>query len=607
MGNGTNDSCLPDGSDLSRRTLLAATGGGLLAGCLGGSESTPTPTDVGTPSPTPPPTPTDEADDGPLTGTEGGETDVHVADYGAEPGVDEDQTAAIRDAFRAAAKQGATITFEEGTYHCNSSGPVTRQAAGGTVPLDQTFFTIEEFEDLTIEGNGATISLAGRVVDGTRHFAQTFKISNCPGLTIRDVTIDWDRDIPHTGGTVVENTDEYADIEVADGYTPREGLMAVALHPYDLERDHLVGSLHNQNGSGARCERRSDSILRVEKTDAHANTLQEGQGVQVRHMTHEAMGMRMNNNDDLLLQNVVFHSIPGFACTPNGHNVTVEDCAVTPRDDLFMSACRDGFHLGSTSGKLRFRNVTATKSGDDAFNLKVTRREATVKSPNTLELNNNVGSSWFDVGDEIEVGTGPNPYVPEATMTIADMEGPTAHLDLIFENDLPESVQNADLISAANVSKMPDTAVIENSKIGALRGTCRFMIDNLTLRNVEFEHMGTPWIFMVGHLEGVPPSNLTMEECTFKDCGGIFPLITHYPTESLTADFMTGHTFRNNTWENQRDTQNALRLDFMSELTFEGNDFSGLADGVQPVNFGNKVDCDTVTIDGQTGCTFPPQ
>jgi hypothetical protein len=248
-----------------------------------------------------------------------------------------------------------------------------------------------------------------------------------------------------------------------------------------------------------------------------------------------------------------------------------------------------------------------TKSGDDAFNRKTNRLEVSVPDATTIQLSGLVGDGWFEAGDTLEVGIGPNPYVVETTATIAETEGPMTELTLTLEEPLPQSVQNADLVSMTNVSKMPDSAVIEDSKIGALRGTCRFMIDNLTLRNIEFEHMGTPWIFMVGHVEGVPPSDLTMEDCTFNDCGNIFPVIAHYPLGSLTSDFMTGHTFRNNTWENHRGSQKAMDLNYMSEVTFEGNDFSGLADGAQPVNFGNEVDCDTVTIDGQTGCVFPPQ
>jgi polygalacturonase len=140
-----NDEASEDGKNrLSRRVVLATTGATVSgAGCLsGGEEPTATPQpDVASPTPSPTDSNTYTGEWPTITGTEGGPTEIDVTDYGATPDDETDDTMAIRAAFEAAGKEGATVTFPAGTYRAQSKHSIPGRAQFG-VPFDANVFTL---------------------------------------------------------------------------------------------------------------------------------------------------------------------------------------------------------------------------------------------------------------------------------------------------------------------------------------------------------------------------------------------------------------------------------------------------------------------------------
>jgi hypothetical protein len=623
-----------DRSRCSRRTLLTATGSGLIAGCLGqdGAETPAPQTDDSTETATPARTPTPTDGDAPaaISGTEGGEREVSVADFGAEPDVEEDQTEAIRDAFRAAATEGATVTFPAGTYHLDTNGPLNHY--NGDIPLDTYFLRLRGYEGLTVEGNGATLSLAGRVVDGTRHFARTLGIGPLTDATVRNLTVDWDRDIPHTGGTVIEDTPDYFDMEVGDPYTPREGLFAVSYIPYDPERNRVSGGLRLQHRQGARCEKRSDSVLRVQKTEQYSDReLDVGQSVMVRHGSAGGVALNANECDNLLVQNVEILSTPGMGVVVHGGTgVTLENVSVRPPENRWNSATRDGFHISSVRGELILRNVTASHTGDDAFNLKSDRRPVTtVVDRSTIEISY-LAITWGDslyppyrVGDELELGASPEPVVPDITRTIDRLETsaePTDDLAVVrltnrigLDEPLSESVANAETISVLDTSATPDRVLLADSVAKKLRGGCRFQLDHTEIRDCVFNQTnGNPMLLMVMTVEGEPANDLTVRGNRFIDTayrgggGGMITTFLNMQSETPPNDLWANHTYEDNVFENiSRPDFPAINLNDTSDVTIDNNDFSGLPDDVDPINYGDNVDCESISVNGKPGCLQP--
>jgi polygalacturonase len=621
------------GKRFSRRALIAATGGGLVAGCLGNeSGNTPAPTtDVSGDTETSTPSATETAasnggevpiDGVILTGTEGGNTQVDVTEYGAAPDEKSDDTEAIRDAFRAAAIDGATVTFPEGTYRVHSERP--GYYTDGEVPLDHPVFILKGYRNLTVEGNGSKLSLRGRLVDGKRHFAMTFNLRHLRNATLRGLTIDWDRDIPHTAGVVVEETPDHFDLEVNDPFTPREGLKNIRSIRYVQDTGHITGALYR---GGGLCEPVSESVLRVPKGQEWGDdVLETGWGMRVRHARAAAQAIRAENCGGLTVQDVTIHSLPGMAINvTGGRDLTFDGVSIVPASDQhWLSSCRDGFHLGDVAGSLTIKDAEVVLTGDDAFNLKMGRSTVDVVDETTIEWSGPQLWTWYraqtyESGKTVAIGASPSPFEVAATRTIAAFEKSapeeprvtTGTYRLTVDEPLPASIVDAETVSIYNQSNVPQDALIENTTIRDIRGGCRFMIPNLTVRNTEWIRGGQV-LWETNPVEGIPAKNIVFENNTMRnypDSGGggggyITPWIHGHPTEDIPSDTYNDHTYRNNTFRQlRRENFPAINLRDIANVTIEGNDFAGVR-ATPPVQFGSNVDCETVRVNGQTGCSF---
>jgi hypothetical protein len=562
---------------------------------------------------------------------------VNVADYGAEPDVEADQTAAIRDAFRAAATEGATVSFEAGEYWLQSD---TYWRDDAPAPMDYHLLWLDGFDSLTIEGNGASLAAKGRMVDGRASFAKVLNVENVDTLEFRDLSIHWDRWMPHSAGTVVENTEGYFDLELNAPYTAREGLYAVSFLQFNDELRRPEEPLYNQHRWGEKqCSVQSENVLRVPKKPVNAKakrgasegpSLEEGWGALVRHANAGAMGIQTFSCGDVTLDGVTLHSIPGMAVNVfAADNLTVRNTQVAPRDveGYWLSATRDGFHVGDVSGEILFENVVAENLGDDGVNFKVRRYTVdAVPDARTLVIRKLATPGWYEhlplvAGDTVEVGADPNPYVADATPTLQNVEkggeqnaggGWNAVYTLTVDRDLPESVQNAEHISLINASRIAESVTMRDTRIGKLRGANRFSLDNTTIENCEI--YDTTRFPVIPHV--IEKAGRAMHDFTFRNNtiarsathpaydGGrravIWPRIVG-PIQELTADFLTQYTFEENTFEDLPVGRSAIALHAMSDVTIDANDFSGITDA-PPVFSRPPVDCDTVTIDGDTGC-----
>jgi hypothetical protein len=615
----------------SRRALLAATGTSLVAGCAGdtGGEDSPTMTPPDTPDTTPTATDTATTTPGattPITGTAGGETDVAVTDYGATPDDDSDDTAAIREAFAAAATEGATVTFEAGTYRLQGTD---FRSLDRPVPLDYPLLSLADYQGLTIEGNGARLAAAGRLVDGKRHFAASLTLDDCVDTTVRDLTIDWDRDPPHSAGTVVEEADEYVDVDLADAYEPREGLFATGIIRYDQERGFVTAPFLSQGRFGDRqCQPRSGGVLRVPKSpDTSGDQFEQGQGILVRHANAGGMGVHTYNVDGFTLEGVTLHSLPGMAVNVfAGNDVTISDISVVPREGYWQSACRDGFHIGDVTGDLTLEGCTVTHTGDDAMNLKCRRYGVSeIPDARTVVIKKPATNGWYEnipfaAGDEVELGhSGTHPLIPAVTRTIAEFEksatrrnagAVNATYTLTLERDLPQAVRDAETVSLINATHTPDSVTVRNCYSGKLRGGCRFQLDHTTIEDSEFESLrGNAVLLQAGGPEGETVNDFTLRNNRFVNCshtgggGGIVTTFPHGPgdTAALPSDLYADHTYEGNVFEaDMRPEFPAINLNWVSDLTIADNQFRGVR--AQPVQLQAQVDCATTTVDGRDGC-----
>jgi hypothetical protein len=168
----------------------------LPAGCLGRSDESgpsenPWITDSPTPGDTPTPVPTQ-------AGTPRVDGDTVVFDGGGGP--------AFAEALNLLGEEpGRTLRLEPGTYRVGRNPPESHPNLHG-------HFGAIDFQDATIDGNGATLIFTDPTQGG-------FRFYSCDNLTLKNLTVDYDP-LPHTQGTIVETADggRTLTIEIDDGF-----------------------------------------------------------------------------------------------------------------------------------------------------------------------------------------------------------------------------------------------------------------------------------------------------------------------------------------------------------------------------------------------------
>jgi hypothetical protein len=497
--------------------------------------------------------------------------------------------------------------------------------------MDYPILHLEGFDALTIEGNGASLAAKGRMVESKASVATTLSTEYVQDLTIRNLTIHWDRWMPHSAGTVIENTEEYFDLELNEPYTAREGLYATAFLRFNEERDGPQEPLYNQHRWGEKqCTVQSENVLRVPKKPQNSDSLQEGWSALVRHANAGGMGIQTWTCSDVTIEGVTLHSVPGMACNAfTGENLTVRDTAVVPRDQdgYWQASARDGFHISDWSGKVLFDGVEVEKIGDDGFNIKVRRYPVTrMPDARTVVIEKPATPGWYEhiamnAGDTIEVGIEPNPYVANTTATITDFEkgpddcetGCRAVYTLTLDSDLSQEIQNAEHVSVINDTHTPESVTVRDTRVGKLRGGNRFCLDDTTVENCEIHDTTRhPVMVHLAHVEGEPMQGFTLRNSTITNTGthptydggrvgAVQPVILGNVPVDMNMRMWAEHTYENNTFEDLPRGRSAIHLQSVSDVTITGNDFSGVTDA-PPVLTDSTVDCESLTIDGQTGC-----
>ncbi len=130
-------------------------------------------------------------------------TNIDVATFNAHPDDGLDDTLGINNAIKAIGGGSVHLVFQPGVYDLyppRDDGP-TPFILNKTE--SESFFTIQNAADVTIEGNGATFLCHGyKITTDSKHFYgyfDLFQFKNCTGVTVQDLIVDMVR-APFTFG-----------------------------------------------------------------------------------------------------------------------------------------------------------------------------------------------------------------------------------------------------------------------------------------------------------------------------------------------------------------------------------------------------------------------
>ena len=455
---------------------------------------------------------------------------VRAADYGFSPSSDKNAAAinrALADAKRYAA---AGVELAPGTYRC----------------FDEPGIRIEGFRDFRFEGRGAVLvfrrpaEYRGQPQSELILDKGNVLVRDCERTEVRDFTVDWEWEADPLGAFVrcterhedvaspeksyVELT--FVDWEKYPKYpepVPVQKMMAMAEDRTHFRAGGGFSFGQTEGHFGARNEWVKPNVLRVwpgipmegrnqnpmvRFTASPQGNLRrvrqfEPDGLyRLQHCYYGKNALNLDGNRHLAVRNVNVWSAFGMAMVTDGKNefTEVENLRVKPPTaEAFaaaypgvkfrprpVSSTSDGFHIARSKGYFRLLNCLWTLNNDDSINFHDRFTIAVRGGDRVLDIVNRRGAEYFRVE-------------------------PGAEVELRYPNFAPSGFR-------AKVTRVVGNRVYVDRTMPPQKGQC-FLVwdrtygtDNVHVKGCVFEDSGFRNIFS--------PSNLTIEDCTFRRVNG---------------------------------------------------------------------------------------
>ena len=445
---------------------------------------------------------------------EGAMSTINVSDLGATPNDGKDDTAAVCAALEQCRAQGAAgVVFPPGRYDFHAADDSHRHkvsmAAAG-------------LRNAVIDGQGAELVFHG--------ITQSFSFAGCEQLTVRNLTIDWEKPLI-TVGEIVASTPAYFDVKAYDEFPVQGGEKVDSFMDYDPETQ--LPRRHGMDGywSVEKTELASPGVLRV--FTVRPFDMKVGFLAVLRHQTYGFNAMSFHACKETTVEDVTVYHTPGMALTAGQcHNMSIRrfKVLIKPGTRRLISANADGSHFGGCTGKIVLEDCIFDGQGDDAINAKaglylgVTEK---VDARTVLAKHNLNMRDPRDPGDVMEL-TPPDTLLPYGTATVASCEvledGQTHRL--VFEKDLPERLAIGDLLGNASRCanfEIRNCTFTRNRARGILMQTRGAVVENCTFKDVT---SGGIWVLAeVTHFfECIPARDVVIRNNTFEHCNYGGPL-----------------------------------------------------------------------------------
>ncbi len=411
--------------------------------------------------------------------------EVTVSDFGAFPDDGEDDTRAVKRALEECKKYDLSrLVFEPGQYDFYPlfAGERYLYVSNNDEGLKRIAFDIRDMSHLTLDGHGASLMFHG--------FINPFVIEESSHVRLENFSIDFSRPF-HSEATILNVEKDYMDVEFLEGfpYLIHRGLLyfkdfkdasermtsvtKLNVYPsshmleYDThkrETAFMVKDYYFVRGGGAYpASRLGERKVRIKVSDLNGtvgNTMVFGPS----HRDHP--GFVITDSDEISFENVTIHHAGGMGILgQRSHNITVNNCRVTPSSGRINSVTADATHFVNCSGKIELTNNLFENQKDDATNIHgIYQRIIQVTGENSaivrLMHNQQMGFDYFKPGVEVEFVRG------QSLLTFATREIKSANwinkecAEVTFTTPLPDNLEENDTI--AEIRDYPHIIITNN-------------------------------------------------------------------------------------------------------------------------------------------------
>jgi hypothetical protein len=435
---------------------------------------------------------------------------LHVRDFGAVGDGVADDVPAIRKAFTAAKADGipSTVVFEKKTYHLADN------------PSAWHCFQLEGHENLTIEGNGATL-LCG---EGSL----AFHFEGGRDITVRGLTFDTVKPSFTQGEVIAVDEAGTIDVKIMEGYPepPDEAFLTANKHAAHGgggrhmivfeqgggRRNTRLGNDHLKFGNITRI---SPGVFRFHVKESHVASMQgvaAGNWVTYGFNKVNRPAGEVTTKDESAstyaqiaaerVDHITFEKLDFFGSMNGGIRVSDMPGDVTlrslriirkPGSRNLISIPSDALHLMNIRGKLLIENCEVEAPGDDCLNVGTLLEqivEGPKDDPKTISLrttDNRYYHYTIREGDRLQfLDTVAKRDLGVATVTRAAFDPRSRIHRISLDRALPE--YQAERVRVLNLDQMTASTVIRNNRMTPyMRNAMLVRAHNMTIEGNQLD------------------------------------------------------------------------------------------------------------------------
>lgn len=465
---------------------------------------------------------------------------VYVTDFGAVPYSYENCVTQIQAAINECKRTGAKVlSLPEGRYDIWPEGATRKEYYISNTSTEQECpskvktvgLMLHEIDDLTIEGNGATLMYHGKMT--------TIALEHCNGVRINNLHIDFERpagsEIQYrkvTGGETEVTLHRDTRYEIVNGKIRLygEGWRSNRNHciEYDPDTESFTYSQGWNTLSASDAREIAPGIVRF-------NTPTEfmpkaGNTLTVRDIIRDQVGLFILESKNITLSRLQMHYMHGLGIVSQyTENITMDrvKCAPRPDSGRLLAASADMMHFSGCKGKVIIDSCYFAGAQDDPVNVHGTNLRALEKiDAQTLKLRFMHGQSYgfnaYFKGDTVA-------FIRAATMerfasaTVRDVRRISDRIvEVRFDRDIPTSLElNHDCVE--NMTCTPEVE-IRNCYFTrtSTRGTLVTTPRKVVIENNTYYKTGMSAILIEADAEGWyesgPVKDVLIKGNTFIDC-----------------------------------------------------------------------------------------
>jgi hypothetical protein len=471
---------------------------------------------------------------------------LYLKDYGAiaDDGIDDVQ--AIKRALADCKAIGAKkLIFEKGQYDFfpTFAGERYLYISNNDEGLKRIAFDLKDINDLTIEGQGAQLMFHG--------FISPFVVENSQNIKFENFSIDYSRTF-HSEAIILGYDAEGMDVEIREGFpfkvqsgtllftdgqkqigeltTVSKGVTYGSSHmlEYDTEKRetaYMVKDFYFSDINGFPAKELGGRKVRI-RVPGLSGTIGNTMVFGPNHRKHPGFVISDSRNTDFY--NVtIYHSGGMGILGQRSHNITVDECKVTPSKGRMISATADATHFSNCTGKITLTNNLFENQKDDATNIhgiyvQVIEKTADDKVIVQLKHQQQHGFDFMKPGMELELVRGKSMITYDTAIVKHVNRINKEVTEVTFDKNLPANLEIGDAI--AEIRDYPEILIannmVRNNRARGMLLNCRgkTVVENNTFHSpgaaILFEGDSFFWFEQGGVRDCVIRNNI-FENCLY--------------------------------------------------------------------------------------------